>query len=623
LNKKPQNREDRGLSPNGYDRTSIGKIGGFRAKRSRRSLAESWPCGHAACGEGFGEAPLVKITNREECEAWLRKQTREVAVAFAARAALRVLPVVQLAEREGFLDNIVLPVFRATAVSWAASRFSSHQTDLSAAADAAKIFNSARFFTNTGNASTIAVKAASRAATTTATSPSASTTAATLATVTVGEAAEAAHSAGFSSGYVHYSVAIADREAAASAFWSAVSIDATRLEEGVTASIIASSPLWPQPQSLPDRLRFLWEGLQAELLVAKQGWEVWTDWYEARLRGDPVMENLEIGRATISNEIWNRGPAQVNAEIKGLIEKHEPRHYGVQLDTSSVALGSGNASMSAVENKTHDSIPPEPLPEPGPVLQVTERGLEIVSQLPSGDIDEEVQKALHDRLRRLLPELTDATHRVANAHPALDHIVSEYSDLIARPFDQLDVASLWAVGTGLLAFRAAFTNLASGTMSEPLEPGHFALLQQAAELHGGFILGFPKGRELTDRADHARLSPEIIAQIAAPAHRILEELAGARDFVEARTRKFLSVIDKSLIVHGWETARIGHSAYVITRNGLIALGKYLILANIGCAAILGKPILPALDLDPHTSPTDRRIFNDSFAGDFELCGAVP
>jgi hypothetical protein len=29
-------------------------------------------------------------------------------------------------------------------------------------------------------------------------------------------------------------------------------------------------------------------------------------------------------------------------------------------------------------------------------------------------------------------------------------------------------------------------------MTEPLEPGLLALLQQAAEIHGGFILGFQK-----------------------------------------------------------------------------------------------------------------------------------
>jgi hypothetical protein len=37
--------------------------------------------------------PLVELKNSDELEAWLRKQSHEVLVAFVARAALRVLPV--------------------------------------------------------------------------------------------------------------------------------------------------------------------------------------------------------------------------------------------------------------------------------------------------------------------------------------------------------------------------------------------------------------------------------------------------------------------------------------------------------------------------------------------------
>jgi hypothetical protein len=36
--------------------------------------------------------PLAEMNNREELEEWLRNQRREVAVAFAARSGLRVLP---------------------------------------------------------------------------------------------------------------------------------------------------------------------------------------------------------------------------------------------------------------------------------------------------------------------------------------------------------------------------------------------------------------------------------------------------------------------------------------------------------------------------------------------------
>jgi len=67
------------------------------------------------------EAPLAGINNSEELKAWLRTQPRDVSTAFAARAALRVLPIVHAPRRgsfEGeFFAGIVLPVFRATGVA--------------------------------------------------------------------------------------------------------------------------------------------------------------------------------------------------------------------------------------------------------------------------------------------------------------------------------------------------------------------------------------------------------------------------------------------------------------------------------------------------------------------------
>jgi hypothetical protein len=324
--------------------------------------------------EAWRETILADIKSRRQFEAWLGNQPREVAVALAARVALRVLPVVQTAM--GYKGRLVLPVFRATAVSWSTAKYPTHGTELAAyaavayaaavvvasdvavaaaTADAAAvraatgIGSAVATVTAAALAAAAAVRAADTYAAVAATRAAAATARAAAAravdayaAVAAGRAAaygaafaeDAAHAAVYADARA-YAVAGANADAATTAsaacyasaaairyFWSALSTDATRVEKGKTTYDIAGSPLWPHGQ--PDELRSLWHELGMELLAAQQDWRVWITWYDDRLEGRVRGEERELGYVRIDEYLWDQSPAIVNAEIKRRFHERAP-----------------------------------------------------------------------------------------------------------------------------------------------------------------------------------------------------------------------------------------------------------------------------------------------------------
>ncbi len=251
---------------------------------------------------------MVDFSKRDEVKRWLDKikparRRREVAVALAARAALRVLPLVgrELARdkrnRDGILSTLVLPCLRAVASSWVEAKYPTHRAEPSASGFATDDDG----FTSIagGYAAANAGRAAAFAA--------------------LANAPDAADAAAYAAADAAHDAFLTDDTYAADAADAAELINSNR-----SVAELAGMPLWRI--GAPSWAIEAWRTLKSALLVANQDWEVWTDWYEARLAGDATrspIEALEVARVTIPDEIWKQGPAIVNAEIKRLINEHE------------------------------------------------------------------------------------------------------------------------------------------------------------------------------------------------------------------------------------------------------------------------------------------------------------
>ena len=238
-----------------------------------------------AVTENAGAPP--KLEDCEALEAFLRTEPREVSVIVAARAALRALPLFSLYRPEPTpprdvqrFANTAASLFRALALAHAAGKWPRRVKELPTAHAAAAA----------GAAYAAAYASYSAAA----------------------DAADAATAAAVA--YVSFATANTSNAALAAAragSWAAVLADVTFFRPSAQ---LADRPLWPDgvpppwaPSSWHDLVSVLPEG---------ENWDVWSDWYEALIKGAPLREEIEIIYATVPEEKWNESPAAANAWIR-------------------------------------------------------------------------------------------------------------------------------------------------------------------------------------------------------------------------------------------------------------------------------------------------------------------
>jgi hypothetical protein len=425
-----------------------------------------------------GQATLtVTFADNEAVTRWLNGQSDDTAVVFAARAALRVVPAVTFSPWPGSgrrtTNEIVLRVLRAVAAAWAVAAYPGQRKALNDAARAA--------LSGLGDLKAPSPIRAAVYASATATGEAG---APSRASTVVGYALDAVGSKG--------------REAF-ELFLQALATDASLLEERFSAVTLANSKLWPG--HAPDWVSEDWGELRAALLGQNENWEVWTEWYDARLAGDLANQEIEITRATIEDAIWQQRPAVVNSHIKELVTEREIFQHATEdepdelPDVDAIPRQTAAASQFALDRDGRlDLLPDEPLPDD------TQR-----------DIYQEVRHkalALHGLGHNQLAGMTEPVARFLAAAP--------------ERIEDVSITRLWSRGNTLRRrLRAHDTAVAAA--ADPTDPAILStsvaeLLHDLVETYNVFIVGDPGGREL----DQVRLGPQeryvakVILDLAVP-----------------------------------------------------------------------------------------------------------
>jgi hypothetical protein len=439
----------------------------------------------------------LKISSREELRNWFDslppEQGRSVAIAIAARAALRVAPFVarrasnKTAEDIRRFLNLTFAVLSAGSLARIAAKFPDKIDSLP-------------------------VYPASAGAGLRAAAPEASA------------AQRAADAAMFSKRFhlsrvpdLSLSSATSSVEAAANAaanvgldplaMWGDTSRDVEFVASGGSVQTLASQPLWLD--GAPDRHKVYWEQLK-RALPSDGDWEVWIDWYDRRLKGVSDADEVELPFATVPDAERKAGPAAANKWIKEQLE-------GPQ--------------------KTKPPPPQIPRQGPGPHVEIDAATGAVVPAKPES-LDAEGNNlarlnAHHPRIVRHAGELL--ANLGQNEQPELFAAAKSYFDNVNRDLSQIDFERLWGEGVYLAEAEAAAARRINDAMREPLNDAALAALKALLQIHGPFILATKAGLENLAFANAYEMRPDEAKEQRAAAIELAQEFKANPDVVAPET----------------------------------------------------------------------------------------
>lgn len=155
--------------------------------------------------------------------------------------------------------------------------------------------------------------------------------------------------------------------------------------------------------------------MKEHLHAVNEGWEVWTDWYDAVLEGHALDLDLELKRVLVPDEFWQQGPAAVNAEIARLIAEHHanrPQGETLEYDPASNQVGLSPAPVEGADALANAVSQVEDTLQDFKVSSIANRAYELNPVVQR--LDRMLEK-YRDNPRRVHDDLVRAARDVARA----------------------------------------------------------------------------------------------------------------------------------------------------------------------------------------------------------------
>jgi len=312
--------------------------------------------------------------DKTQIEQRLKKVSPQLCVAFAARSALRVLPLLAMdkvnsqpfwywksADREKYL----LAIFTAQQVSIFASALDRKNTIANVARVAGRAATVARVAARDAAvpregvvvarvarvaAARLVASRISAAARVVAKASAAVYIDATATSTSAATAVVIAAEAAYAMAYVDAPVMA---YTTASAVKKAILTDLARITGGLTNMIdpvdFLQLPLWPSSE-MSKTMDLMWEHFCRGANNLDQGFDVWLRWYTDRLNGQPLDLELLEKQVNIPAEIRAQGPGAVNAYLETLTQQHTLKPLNL---VRAIFIGNGAAGKTSLIRTLH------------------------------------------------------------------------------------------------------------------------------------------------------------------------------------------------------------------------------------------------------------------------------